>query len=75
MCRDKQNIESNVLMHKYINKGKRMEERGSEGRKREWRGKCNNLEGILKERKMERTNGIRNKSRRKHGNRGKILRN
>lgn len=49
MCRDKQNIESNVLMHKYINKWKSTEERGSEGRKKEWRGKCNNLEAIFKE--------------------------
>jgi hypothetical protein len=47
-------------MHKHINKGKNTEESGSEGRKKELKGNCNNLEEILKERKMERTDGMRN---------------
>jgi hypothetical protein len=37
MWRDKQNIESNVLIQKYINKEKSTQERGREGRKKEWK--------------------------------------
>jgi hypothetical protein len=69
MWRDKQNIESNVLMQKHINQGKCTEERGREGRKKEseeeWKGKYNNLEAILKEGKMERGNGLWKQTRRR----------